>query len=373
MSEDEQADAGLEPGNLVGDESGLAALRTLAGGVAHDFNNLLAVILSCAEFAELAFPPGSSEAEALQDARAAALKAADLCKLILAFAGKRSSMPAVIDFPGAIQRATTELAAPDNVRVEVVPPVGTPLLTADPGLIDQLIRALIDNAIDACRPGGGNVVVSLATSGSALYLDVRDDGIGMNAATQARAFEPFFTTKFPKRGLGLSAAHGIVRSHEGTIEITSAPEAGTHMRVTLPTARKRNGRRRPTTRPIECEGPRRVLVVDDEDLVARSAARILRAGKYEVSIVHSGQEALARFEAGRKVELVVLDMTMPGLDGAETFRELRKMQPDVRVLLTSGYSHLDATEALVATGHCWFLAKPYQADQLLALTDDILA
>ena len=357
-----------------GDIAQLEAVRSLAAGVAHDFNNLLAVILSCGEFAELALESTSAEAEALRDSREAALRAAELCKLILAFAGKRSALSKPVDVPAAVSAVIAGLDIPANVKVEFIPPVASPPLTADPVLMEQLLRALVRNAVEACEVDGGIVVVSVQHEDSILCIDVRDDGVGMSEETIARAFEPFFTTHFPSRGLGLSAAQGIARSHDGSIELSSELSVGTHLRVLLPTQTRARVYERPTTRPLEGDNPRHVLVVDDEHLVARAIERILRAAGYTVVTVASGEAAIEQFERSPdEFDLVILDMTMPGLDGAETFRRLRALVPDQRVLLSSGYHHLDSTEALVGTGHCWFLAKPYEPDDILNALDSIFA
>ena len=366
----------LELANTLADgKPGLEGLRTLAAGVAHDFNNLLAVILSSTEFAAISLAPESAEAEALGDARTAALRAAELCKLILAFSGKRSALSSLVDMPSAVKAAIASIAVPENVDVELLSSVSSPTIVGDPTLIDQLLRGLIENAVTACTENGGRVAIAVHPDEAGfLRVDVQDNGVGMDEATLGRAFEPFFTTQFPSRGLGLSAALGITRSHDGTIELTSALGEGTQVRVALPAHAHRSIRKRPITRPIEGDAKRRVLAVDDEALVGRAISRVLEAGGYIVRVVNSGSEALARVESSPDdYDLVILDMTMPGLDGPETFRRLRELRPGIRVLLSSGYHHLDSTESLVATGHCWFLAKPYEPDQLLSIVSDILA
>ncbi|HVW85429.1 MAG TPA: response regulator, partial [Bryobacteraceae bacterium] len=243
---------------------------------------------------------------------------------------------------------------------------------------------LVINAAEAIGQQGGVVRVStrmehLAQNTTGFYpaeelpagdyvvMEVQDDGHGMTEATRARIFDPFFTTKFTGRGLGLAAALGIVRGHRGGISVDSAPGAGTTFRIYLPTG-EMDGVAAPDDedRAIELSGDGTVLVVDDEPIVRNVARVCLERYGYRVVPAEDGQQAIGLFAADpQSFSLVLLDMAMPGMGGAETLKHLRALRPDVTVIASSGYSEMEATERF-GEGLAGFLQKPYTAKQLAA-------
>ena len=209
--------------------------------------------------------------------------------------------------------------------------------------------------------------------GEYVCLEVADTGCGMDEQTLAKIFDPFFTTKFTGRGLGLSGVHDIVRGHKGAIRVSSEPGKGATFRVFFPAGG-------PSTPAARCEStavPARsngtVLVVEDEETIRISAQRMIQRSGFSVLTASGGREALRLFrEHQHEVTCVLLDLTMPDLDGAETFRELRRIRPDVRVILTSGHSEEAATERFTGLGLAGFVQKPYQLDTLTARIQEAL-
>jgi CheY-like chemotaxis protein len=258
-------------------------------------------------------------------------------------------------------------------------------LLGDATQLRQIVMNLVLNASEAVGDAGGTVRVTTAAghfeqaafarssagveppAGDYVYVEVEDDGIGMDAATVTQMFDPFFTTKFVGRGLGMAAVLGIVRSHGGAIDVDSTPGKGTRIRVYFPAAAE-------TPRPAQrarpdVRGEGVVLVVDDESAIRRTAELLLRAHGFEVLSAADGVEAIEVFRReSARIDVVLLDLTMPRLGGAETLVELRRIARDVPVVLTSGYGAPSASMAEAADAT---LAKPYSADELLQALADV--
>ncbi len=214
--------------------------------------------------------------------------------------------------------------------------------------------------------------------GTYVYLEVIDNGSGISKDVKERMFEPFFTTKFIGRGLGLSAVAGIVRAHQGAIKVYTELGKGTSFKVFFPTIEEKNTTPQKTFNFIEKEvkqplRKKQILVVDDEQLVRETVKKMLEIGGYDVILAPNGEEALKIYKANKEqISIVLLDMTMPIMDGEETFRELRRINPDVKVLLSSGYNENDILERFIGKGLTGFLQKPFVLSSLLKTIQSII-
>ena len=208
--------------------------------------------------------------------------------------------------------------------------------------------------------------------GEYVFLEVSDNGIGMDAETQARIFEPFFTTKFTGRGLGMSAV-GIIKGHFGALRIYSEPDKGTTFKVLLPVSKSTVPVLPEEVRKVTRTGSGCVLVVDDEQAVRDLIQRILQVQGYEVLLAKDGLEGIETFAANAaKIDLVLLDLTMPDVDGDETFRRILQIKSDVKVVLMSGYNEQDATQRFVGKSLAGFLAKSFLVDDLRRKVEEVL-
>ncbi len=371
----------------------LESLGLVAGGVAHDFNNILMAILGNADLAleDAAMDPTSLRSR-LQEIRRASHRAAELCRHMLAYAGKGPIQKKELDL------TTVALECLEMVRAGVSANVGfeldllenPPAVLADGTQLRQVAMNLILNAVEALDPqqvesGSGKVRVTTGLrhldpsffqetlladplpGGPYAVLKVEDNGSGMDEATLKKIFDPFFTTKFTGRGLGLAATLGIVRSHDGAIKATSRPGQGTILEIYLPaldhgadpesqsgTGELRSWRKTGT-----------VLVVDDEEIVRDVVSVMLRNTGFDVLVASSGDQALEIFAREfQQISAVIMDLTMPGADGQTTFGHMREIDPEVKVVLSSGYAGDDIVERYFEEGFAGFLHKPYRAGAL---------
>ena len=348
----------------------LESLGVLAGGIAHDFNNLLTIILGNASLALDEMPSLSPARDSLKAIEATSLRAAELCRQMLAYSGKgrfvieNIRMNDLIGEMISLLKASISKKAILNLNLkEPLPP-----LRGDPSQIRQVLMNLVFNASEAIGEHGGVITISTGmmecsnediseiylddnlTEGLYVWLEVSDTGCGMDHETQRRIFEPFFTTKFTGRGLGLSAVLGIVRGHKGALKVYSEPGRGTTFKVLFPAAE--------SDRPLvpqsssniqhsDWKGAGTVLLVDDEESVRNLGNRMLERLGFKVLIAVDGQQALETFrELHNEIVLVILDLTMPYMDGEETFRELRRIDQKVRVIMSSGYTESEIAPPL---------------------------
>jgi two-component system cell cycle sensor histidine kinase/response regulator CckA len=366
----------------------LESLGVLAGGIAHDFNNLLTGVLGSAELALLRLPPDAPARADLAQIVTAAQRAAGLTGQMLAYSGRGTFRVQPILLPALIREMEPLLRAslPKTCALAFQLAESLPAVEADATQLRQVLMNLIMNAGEAIGDADGVITVRVTVrecdraylaggvldqaipDGPYVSLEVTDTGCGMSAETQARMFEPFFTTKFTGRGLGLAAVLGIIRGHHGTILVTSEPGRGTQIEVLFP----------PTTRsviappalapvPAAWRGEGTILVVDDEAHIRAGAAQALELTGFTVLTAANGREAVAVFrEHAATISAVLLDLTMPHMDGAATARELRQIRPDVRIVLTSGYTAEEATRQFTARDLAGFLQKPYALKDLIA-------
>jgi len=366
----------------------LESLGILAGGIAHDFNNLLVAILGHAELALADMAKDAAGRRNVAEIRIAAHRASELTNQMLAYSGKgrfqvrRLRLDEVVREMGNL----LEAALPKKVNLRYAMPPDLPPVEVDVAQIRQVVMNLVTNAAEAIGDATGTITItagrervaeSLPPPGGAgdelppgdyVFCEVADTGCGMDARTRQRIFDPFFTTKFAGRGLGMAAVLGIVRGHAGTIEIASEPDRGCRIRVLLPAA--------PAGAEAPAAGPRReatpwrgsgtVLVVDDEPSVRGIARQMLERRGFAVLCAENGEAAVEVFRQHRhEVAVVLLDLTMPRMDGRETLAALRAVDPQVRAVLTSGYDEREATARFADLQVAGFLAKPFTLTDLL--------
>ena len=371
----------------------LESLGLLAGGVAHDFNNILTSILGHADLARTTVPAGSPLRESLDQIVVGARSAAELTRQMLAYAGRgtMTRRPLLMSELIAEMGQLLQVSIGKRTTLHYDFAAGVPAIEGDEAQLRQVVMNLILNASEAIGDGSGAITVGLRAraksreqlasrwthddlpAGEYVEFEVSDTGAGMSADTLSRIFDPFFSTKFTGRGLGLAAVLGIVRAHRGTVEVDSTPGSGTSFRVLLPACR------RPAPAPVapaaavEWRASGTALVVDDEESVRRLAnAMLLRIGFDRVLLADGGEQGLALFrEHADEIRVVLLDVTMPDMDGETVLEHVRTIPSDARVILTSGYSAPAPRggDAVPADG---FLGKPYRLEELSRVVRDAL-
>lgn len=369
----------------------LESLGALAGGVAHDFNNLLTVIMGNANLGRETIGSDSCDIY-FETIETAALRAADLTRQLLAYAGKGKVLVTAVDIALLAQEATQLLsvAIPRNLvlRCELAEPL--PPAKGDATRIFQILMNLITNASEAFADGvDGLITVStgmetldetaiaslswvlVVMPGRYVTLEVADTGTGMAPEVLARVFEPFFTTKFTGRGLGLAFVIGALRTHEGGLSVRSDPGSGSSFKVFLPVAEE------PPAVPEEVavpgwKGEGRILVVDDEEAVRDIARTMSEHLGFSVIEACDGLDAIEIFRAHHaELAAVLLDLTMPRMGGREAFAEMRKMDDTVPIVLSSGYD-VQGDADLPVEGLAGFLKKPYRMGELQAVLQGVV-
>ena len=364
----------------------LESLGVLAGGIAHDFNNLLTGVLGNASLARIEMPRDSPAQESLAQIEAGAQRAAELCKQMLAYSGKGRFVVRRLDL-SAVVRDTAELiqlSIGKNAVLKFSLAPDLPAITADATQLRQIVMNLVINASDAIGETSGVIAVSTGVlhadraylaethlspgipEGRYVFLEVSDNGTGMSAETKAKIFDPFFTTKFTGRGLGLAAVLGIVRGHHGALKVYSEPGRGSTFKLLLPCA---EGAVEEAPANVETStawrGSGLVLVIDDEEIVRAVSSRMLKMIGFEPLLATNGREGADLFASrADEIAAVMLDLTMPVLDGTATLTELRRVRADVRVLLMSGFTEHDALARFAGKGLAGFLQKPFRSDEL---------
>jgi PAS domain S-box-containing protein len=360
----------------------LEAVGRLAGGVAHDFNNLLTVILGNASLMLSNITRGDPNYDSLMAVQTASVRAAELVKQLMAFSGRSSLWPQPLNLNDSVQQMVGVLrnVLDSRINVEFTPAPDLWTIQADSGHIDEVIMNLCLNARDAMPEGGrltldtANVVVDAdyalrqrqARPGDFVRLRVQDSGKGISPEVRSHLFEPFVTTKDPGKGVGLGLAlvFGIVDQHRGWVEWQSEENQGTRFDVYLP------GRRQqlPAVPPAAAHTPRKgthtILLADDEPLLRELGRTILQAQGYHLLLAEDGVQAVEIYQRERDhIDLVILDLTMPRMSGADAFQHLLEIDPGVHVLFSSGYFAEDMTaqdDRILG-----FVTKPYRHDDLI--------
>jgi len=359
----------------------LESLGVLAGGIAHDFNNLLTAIMGNVALARAEEGPLTPRDDYLMRAEASSRRAAELCRQMLAYSGKGRFVVRPVDMSELVREMVhlLELSVAKSTTLNVDLEPGLPLVDADAAQLQQVVMNLVINSAEAIGEGNGAITlttraieVSRAETarcpfdlelepGPYVSLVVTDTGCGMDAETKKRIFDPFFSTKVTGRGLGMSAVLGIIHGHRGALRLESEPGRGTIFEMVVPASTTVAEAVTITSPPAtEWRGSGTVLVVDDEPAVRLVATRILSHAGFQVVTAGDGVEGVEQFRAHQgEIVAVLLDMTMPRMGGAETFRALREIAPSVKVILTSGHDEQQMIGRFTGQGLAGFIQKPY--------------
>ncbi|MBI3887423.1 MAG: response regulator [Opitutae bacterium] len=364
----------------------LESLGVLAGGIAHDFNNLLTGVLGHASLAKLDLPPGAAAVQNIDQIEVAARRAADLCRQMLAYSGKGHFVIQRLDLNQIVEDSTHLLQISVSkqcvLRTNLARPL--PTISADATQVRQIIMNLVINASEAIGARSG--VIALATgivradanylrslrftpdipAGDYVFIEISDNGCGMDEATLHQIFDPFFTTKFTGRGLGLAAVLGIMRGHRGGVKVYSEPSRGTTFKMLFPCITgPAEDLEKHLVPQVAWRGRGTVLVVDDEETVRAVSARMLESLGFAVVLAEHGRDGFEKFQLEPdRYSLVLLDLTMPHMDGQETFRQLRALRPAVKILLMSGFNQQEAISRFTGKGLAGFVQKPFELGTL---------
>ena len=365
----------------------LESLGVLAGGIAYDFNNLLMVILGNADLALSELSPVSPARENILAIEKAARRSAELCKQMLAYAGKGRFVVQAVNLSeiieAMIQMLEVSVSKKNVLKYHLAP--NLPLVEADISQVRQVIMNLVINAAEAIGERSGVISITsgamecdtayLANTfvyeqhlpeGVYCYIEVADTGCGMDDEIKSRLFDPFFTTKFTGRGLGMSAVLGIARSHRGAIKVYTESGRGSTIKVLFPAmpASDRQPRAIPSYADPAFAG-KTLLLVDDEETVRTVGRQMLERMGFVVIPAGDGREALDVFRKQADIlDCVIMDLTMPHMDGEEAFREMRRIRNDVQVVLSSGYHEQEVTQRFTGKGLAGFIQKPYTMSAL---------
>lgn len=361
----------------------MESIGTLAGGIAHDFNNLLGGILGYASFMKTKMSNDHKFFSYVDTIERSAMRAAELTSQLLGFArgGKYDTKP--VNLNDIVRETLKIIGRTFDKSIEIKTHLAgkLPVVEADATQIQQVLMNLCVNALDA-MPVGGELTIGTelailtddyvrthlgAKRGSYVVLSVTDTGIGMDKETMKKIFDPFFTTKEKGKGtgLGLAMVYGVIKNHGGSVRVYSEPGAGSTFKVYLPAngvpeAKERFATRRPRG------GNELVLLVDDEEAIRSLARDTLESFGYRVLLAENGKEAIEIYRLYKDtIGLVILDMVMPTLGGRETFLKLKELNPNVRALLSTGYSQNGKAKEILDSGVMGFVQKPYQVEELL--------
>lgn len=364
----------------------MESIGVLAGGVAHDFNNLLVGVIGNASLLDDMLPPGDPARPLLRGILKGGEQAAYLTRQLLAYAGKGGFIRQRVNVSSLVAdaRELIQGAISKRISLRFELAAGLPGVHMDASQMHQILMNLVSNAGEAIGDGAGAIEITSGLEqigasdarlafaqwnirpGPCVFLEVRDTGCGMDESTLARIFEPFFTTKFQGRGLGLSAVAGIVRTLDGAIRVETSPGRGSAFKVLLPASAADSGAATPPReRATDGRARGRVLIVDDEELVRDMAGACLARTGFETTMAQSGAEAIDIFARERgRIDVVLLDLGMPGLSGPETLHRLREIRSDAAVILSSGHTEDHALSHFVRTDVAGFIQKPYTSKEL---------
>jgi len=371
----------------------MEAVGTLAGGVAHDFNNLLQAVQGYAEILLQEKSEGDPGYREIKEITRAAKKGAELTKHLLTFSRRVEGKRRLLDLNHEVNQALEllERTIPKMIQIEVRGAADLKIIRADPNQMEQVLMNLVVNAKDAMPEGGGRITIETQNvaldeafcktkpevkPGDYVMLKVSDTGVGMERETLERIFEPFFTTKAPGEGtgLGLSVVYGIVKAHDGHIWCTSNPGTGTIFEIYFEAIQALA--ETPELHELERTipgGTETVMLVDDEDYIRDIGLQMLTSFGYTVLTAADGETALEIYRRKKdEIDLIILDLIMPGMSGRQCLGELLKMNPQARVLVASGYSPDVSTRGIIEGGAKGFISKPYEMKEILRGVREVL-
>ncbi len=370
----------------------LEGLGVLAGGIAHDFNNILMTILASADLAELKLDANHPAIEQIRLIGKTAGQAGELCRQLLAYAGKGQIELIAQDLSLIVKdlEQLLQTSATSQASLELDLQTGLPSVCVDVSQIRQVLLNLVVNASEAMEGRAGTIRIATgvmtvdhayqATSqhefsdgpGEYVFLEVTDTGVGMPPNVLDKIFDPFFSTKFTGRGLGLAATLGIMKSHSGTIKVNSTPGSGTQFRVLLP-AQRETVTAPETFTESDWKGEGTALIVDDQLHIRRVAAQLMAVLGFDALTAEDGVEGLKLLEQHQeKIRVVLLDLTMPKMGGEETFLAMREIRQDTPVILMSGFNEGGSIGQYVETGQASFLQKPFKLQELRCKVRDAI-
>jgi PAS domain S-box-containing protein len=362
----------------------LESLGVLAGGIAHDFNNILTSIIGNADLALMRINKESPAVDNLHRIEQAALRAADLAKQMLAYSGKGKFVVENMDLNCILEEMLymLEVSISKKAVLRFNQHQQLPLVEADATQLRQIIMNLVINASEAIGDRSGVIAITTGcmecdrsylknvwldenlTDGLYVYLEIADTGCGMDKETMAKLFDPFFTTKFTGRGLGMAAVMGIVRGHKGAIKVYSEVGKGTTFKILFPASGRPAENYKGESLKDDWRGSGTVLLVDDEDTIRGVGTEMLKELGFSTITADDGREAVEVFKQNPDISLVILDLTMPHMDGEQCFRELRRLDPDVKVIISSGYNEQEVAQKFLGKGLAGFIQKPYKLSVL---------
>jgi len=371
------------------------SLGVLAGGIAHDFNNLLTTIQGNAELARMDLPDDSPVCENISEIDSSSTRAAAICQQMLDYAGKGKLAVEPLDLSEIVRGICGHLEAEtgDNIAFDYGLVQELPGVAGDPVQLRRLVQSLVTNAREAIDGAAGVVTLRTGTlscgrscradarfghemvEGRCVFIEVSDTGCGMDRKTLNSLCDPYFSTKFAGRGLSLSAALGIIRGHGGALRVWSEEGRGSTFLVLFPFLRSEEqdagaGRE---AEPAAWQGSGTILIVDDEKPVRTVGRRMLERMGFDVLAATNGCEAVELFRKNaERIDCVLLDLSMPEMDGEEAFREIRRIREDALVILASGYSEEDVLSRFRGEGLAGFLHKPYRFNILRSMVREVL-
>lgn len=376
------------------DTQKLESLGLLAGGIAHDFNNLLTTIMGSASLASLELPSGSPIQEHLTRIDDGSVQAANLCKQLLAYSGKGRFIVKNLSLNQIIEESMHLLQISISKKAVLAYDLydRIPAIEADPTQIRQILMNLVINASEAIGDASGVINISTGLTrvdqdylsgtivmdelpdGTYASLEVSDTGCGMSPEVVKKVFDPFFTTKFSGRGLGLAAVIGIVRGHNGAIKVYSESSRGTAFKLLFPIvpgeidflSQKPN-------EPVLNQRQGCVLIVDDEESIRTMVAQMVQKLGFDLEMAPDGREAVEMFRKNpTKYEVVLMDLTMPHMNGELAFGKMRKINADIPIILMSGFNEEQASARFKGKGLSGFVEKPFSFSTLVELINRVL-